>query len=103
MENIAQLIVQLLALVSFAVILWRTEPALNRMGKSVPTMVRMAFILLATGAVAGILGILSGQVPDTSTLILTVGTAALTFCERRIRLLTAPHHPQQKRFNHAKG
>lgn len=108
MENIAtpftQTAAQIVALILFALILWRTEPALNRMGKaSPPLMVRVSFILLATGAIAGILGILSGQVPDTPSLILTAGTAALTFCERRIRLLTGHHHPQRKGIRHAKG
>ena len=102
MDNLHHLASQILALIFFGIILWRAEPALNRMGKSSPpTMVRISFILLATGAVAGILSIFSGHVPDTSTLILTGGTAALTFCERRIRLLTG-HHQPRKRLRHAK-
>jgi len=99
MTETINVLAQIIGLVLYAIILWRTEPALARMGESSPPLiVRVSFALLATGAVAGILSILSGQVPALSTLILTAGTAALSFCERRIRIITGQH---RKGLNHA--
>ena len=102
MEHWTDLAAQLAGLILCALILWRTEPALNRMGHtSPPLIVRIAFALLATGAVAGILAIFAGQTPSLPTLILTAGTAALTFCERRIRILTGHRQNSRKGLHHA--
>ena len=91
---------QFFCFVLYVIILVRTEPALNRMsGASTPMSVRLSFALLATGAVAGMIAIFSGKVPDLYTIILAAGTAAFTFCERRIRLLTG--HQPRKEFRHA--
>lgn len=80
---------QVIGLMLLMLIVWRTEPALNRMGdKSPPLMVRLSFALLFTGSVAGILFIIAGHVPDIASLLLIAGTAALTFCERRLRIIT---------------
>lgn len=85
LTTLAQIVEILLCII----ILVRTEPALNRMGaQATPITIRISFALLATGAVAGILAIFAGKVPDVYVLILTAGTAAITICERRIRLLT---------------
>lgn len=102
-QPILDLAAQLTGLIVCTLIVWRTEPAINRMGNdSPPMLVRIAFALLATGAVGGILVIFGGNVPELHTLILTAGTAALTFCERRIRLLTGRRHPSpRKGLNHA--
>ena len=101
METYANLSAQLIGIVLCILILVRAEPALNRMGHaSPPLIVRVAFALLASGAVAGIFAIFAGQVPDTYVLLLTAGTAALTLCKRRIRLLTRIR-PPRKGLNHA--
>ena len=82
------------------IILIRAEPALNCMGRESPPMiVRLAFALLATGAVAGIIGILAGHVPDSSFLILAAGTAALILCKRRIRLLSRIYNRKKGPIN----
>lgn len=102
MQPLSDLTAQLIGLILCGLILWRTEPALNRMGHtSPPVLVRIAFALLATGAVAGILAIFAGQIPSLPTLLMTAGTAALTFCERRIRILTGHRQPTRKGLHHA--
>ena len=101
MELYANLAAQLIGLVLCILILVRVEPALNRMGRtSPPPIVRAAFALLATGAVAGIFAIFAGQVPDIYVLLIAAGTAALTLCKRRIRLLTRIRQPR-KELHHA--
>lgn len=80
------------------VILARTEPALNRMdAETTPPLIRIAFALLATGAAAGILALFAGQTPSLPTLVLTAGTAAMTFCERRIRYLAGSHRRHNRK------
>lgn len=97
MQTILDLGTQILTALCCLLILIRAEPALNRMGQlSPPFLMRVAFALLATGAVAGILSLLAGKIPDRHTLLILAGTAALTFCERRVRILTGNHrkgHP----------
>lgn len=89
MPPVLDAIAQFLGLILCVIILIRAEPAINRMGQNSPPMlVRLAFALLATGAVGGIIAILAGAVPDRHTLILIAGTAALTVCERRVRILS---------------
>lgn len=93
---------QTLGVLLCAVILWRTEPALNRMGPAAPNMIRLSFTLLATAAVGGIIAILAGRVPGPEGLMLAAGTAALLICDRRIRILTRPR-PIKKGPSHAQG
>lgn len=101
MDHVTDSFAQVIGIILCLIILVRAEPALNRMGgRAPPRLVRLAFALLATGGVAGIVGIVAGQVPDVSSLILAAGTAALIFCERRIRLLTRIRTPR-KGHNHA--
>ena len=100
--DIATTPAQALGVTLCALILIRAEPAINRMGHlSPPLLVRLAFALLVTGAVAGIIAILAGTVPDPHTLIILAGTAALTFCERRLRILSGTNprkgHPHAQR------
>lgn len=90
------LIAQLLAAAAAVVIIWRAEPALSRMSRCTPLMVRCAFWLLAVGAAGAILCIVSGDVPPWPAIIGAWGAAALLFCERRLRYLTRP--PQKKRY-----
>lgn len=93
---LASILLNLLAIAFAALILARAEPALARMGKGTQTMIRYAMLLLAGGALAIILTILSGTSIDLPTLLLLAGIALLLFCERRLRyLITRPgdrHH-----------
>ena len=87
---VADLILQCAELLLAGVMLWRAEPALNRMSRCTPFMIRASFHLLTLGAAAEIVFILSGEVPSWPTAITTVGVAALLICERRLRLLCPP-------------
>ncbi len=80
----------LLALVACALILWRVEPALNRMACGTRFSVRVALYLVAVGASGQALRILLGHVPDWPTVLLLAGVAALLLCERRLRVLVPP-------------
>lgn len=88
------LILQAIVLVAAFVIIVRAEPALNRMSRCTPFMVRAAFHLLALGAAAEIVCIVVGDVPSWPTAIVTAGIAALLICERRLRVLCPP--PRRK-------
>ena len=83
-------ILQAIVLVAALVIVVRSEPALNRMSRCTPFMIRASFHLLTVGAVAEIVFILAGDVPSWPTAITSVGVAALLLCERRLRLLCPP-------------
>lgn len=84
------LILQAVVLLAAVVIVVRAEPALNRMSRCTPFMIRASFLLLTLGAVAEIVFILGGEVPSWSTAIVITGVAALLVCERRIRILCPP-------------
>ncbi|MEW6612720.1 MAG: hypothetical protein AB1409_08265 [Pseudomonadota bacterium] len=81
------LLLQTIVLLAAMVILVRAEPALNRMGRSTPILIRASFHLLALGAAAQIVTILAGEVPSWPTAIVVVGAASLLVCERRLRVL----------------
>lgn len=88
------LLIQASTLIAALVILYRTEPALNRMGRSTPILIRISIYLLAVGALTEIGCIVfGGEVPTWPTVITTVGIAALLVCERRLRVLC----PQPRR------
>ena len=83
-------LLQIIVVLAAVVIIVRTEPALNRMSRCTPFMVRTAFHLLALGAAAEIVFIVTGDVPSWPAAIVTLGVAALLICERRLRLLCPP-------------
>lgn len=84
------LLLQAVVLAAAAIIVVRAEPALNRMSKTTPFLVRVSFHLLTLGAVAEIVFVLAGGIPAWQSAITTVGIAALLFCERRMRILFPP-------------
>lgn len=84
------LLLQAIVLVAAVVIIVRAEPALNRMSRCTPFLIRSSFHLLTLGAVAEIVWLVAGDVPSWPTAITLVGVAALLFCERRLRLLCPP-------------
>jgi ammonia channel protein AmtB len=101
--NAFALFAQILGFVLCAAILARAEPAINRMGRDTPRLVRIAFVLLAVGAVAGIFAIAAGAVPEWHALILAAGIAALLLCERRLRILTRTPSVDKGVRHHAQG
>lgn len=81
---------QLLNIVGFIavlLILWRVEPALNRMTRATHWMIRYAMLLVAAGALCMLVMIVTGTPPSFDTLLLAVGVAMLLLCERRLRFL----------------
>jgi hypothetical protein len=85
------LLLQAIVLVAASVIVVRAEPALNRMSKTTPLLVRLSFHLLTLGAIAEIVFVLAGGIPAWQSAITTAGIAALLLCERRMRILFPPH------------
>lgn len=90
----------LIGIVIAALILWRAEPALNRMSAETHWMVRYALLLMSAGAMGLLLYIFAGETPSPVTLILAAGIALMLICERRMRYLLPPHH---RRNRHAQG
>lgn len=86
-DTIASLFVSLLGLVAASIILWRVEPALNRMTRTTHWMIRYAMLLIAAGALALCVAIIAGTPPGFDTLLLAIGIALLMLCERRLRYL----------------
>ncbi|UCV02296.1 hypothetical protein [Dechloromonas denitrificans] len=78
-------------------ILWRTEPAINRMSKATHWMIRYALLLMAAGALAIILTTLAGDPPDPIVTLLAAGIALMLLCDRRLRLLLPHHKPGERR------
>lgn len=79
-------LLQIIVLISAIVIVARSEPVLNRMGRCTPFMIRTSFHLLSVGAIAEIVCIIIGEVPSWSTAIVSIGIASLLVCEQRVRL-----------------
>lgn len=70
------------------VILYRAEPALNRMSGQTHIMVRISMFLLVVGSAAQLGSIiLSGHIPTAPETLLFAGVAALLSCERLMRVL----------------
>jgi len=79
---------QIASAAAAGVIVYRAEPALNRMSRQTHIMIRVSIFLLVIGAVAQIGSIvLAGHVPDAAEALLLTGIAVLLSCERRMRVL----------------
>lgn len=85
--DLIPIITNLIALASAALILWRAEPAIARMGCKTHWMIRYAMLLLAGGALGVIIIVLSGANVDFITLLILLGLALLLICDRRLRYL----------------
>lgn len=90
------LLLSLASAAACAVILWRAEPALNRMSPATSTTVRVAMWLLTVGAAAQLLALAAGTAPQWPTVVLELGVACLLYCERRLRvIIPAPRLPRR--------
>lgn len=70
------------------VILYRSEPALNRMSGHTHIMVRISMFLIVVSAAAQLGSVvLFGHIPSASEALLFAGVASLLSCERRMRVL----------------
>lgn len=82
---------QVVCVIASVVVLWRAEPALNRMSRCTHLALRLAVHLLCVGASAQIGAVvLLHHVPSVPEAIMTVGVALLLTCERRMRVLVPP-------------
>lgn len=89
------ILAQFLAVASCAVIMWRAESVINRMSRCTPFLVRLAFWLVLVGSSSAVaLIVLEGEVPPWPSVIGSLGTACLLFCERRLRYLTKQPKPR---------
>lgn len=90
------LLLSLASAAASAVILWRAEPALNRMTPATNATVRVAMWLLTVGAAAQLLAITMGTIPQWPTVLLELGAACLLYCERRLRvIIPTPRQPRR--------
>lgn len=82
------LLAQVVGTVLAGMVIWRGEPALAKMRKGTPILLRFSLWLLVVGAFARLVWISLGNVPDPVTLLMLGGVAAMLLCERRITVLT---------------
>lgn len=92
---------QIVVIIACALIISRTEPAINRMSFKSPFQIQIAMHFLTVGGIGQIGAILiMGDVPTLATAIVIVGAAALLLCERRARFLAgavrAPYKSQAR-------
>lgn len=79
---------QVLALLACGVIVWRVEPALNRMSRCSSLMINAALYLIFVAALCAAWEIIvGGAVPPWPAAIGAAGVALLLLCERRLRHL----------------
>ena len=96
----ADLVLQLVGGAACGVIIWRAEPALNRMNENTHLAVRLAIWMTMIGSVARVWWIANGGVPDTITVWMLIGFAALLSCERRLQVLARRQVPKKKEIKH---
>lgn len=82
------LLAQVAGTVLAGMVIWRGEPALAKMRKGTPILLRFSLWLLVVGAFARLVWISLGNVPDPVTLLMLGGVAAMLLCERRVSVLT---------------
>lgn len=82
------LLAQVAGTVLAGMVIWKGEPALAKMRKGTPLLLRFSLWLLVVGAFARLVWISLGNVPDPVTLLMLGGVAAMLLCERRITVLT---------------
>lgn len=80
-------LLQCVMLLAAGVILWRSETAINLMGPGCRIVTRVAFWLLAVGAVSAMIDIAEGYKPSLADALTSCGLAALLVSERRFKSL----------------
>lgn len=89
MSDVFATIGQGLALIASCILVWRADPAINRMRRCTPRAISYAFILLVSMALGEIIFIVFMRyIPSVIEVGLLVGTALLLICDRRLRVLT---------------
>ena len=82
------LLAQVAGTVLAGIVIWKGEPALAKMRKGTPILLRFSLWLLVVGAFARLVWIFLGNVPDPVTLLTLGGVSAMLLCERRVSVLT---------------
>lgn len=82
------LLAQVAGTILAGMVIWKGEPALAKMRKGTPILLRFSLWLLVVGSFARLVWISLGNVPDPVTLLMLGGVAAMLLCERRITVLT---------------
>lgn len=82
------LLAQVVGTVLAGMVIWKGEPALAKIRKGTPILLRFSLWLLVVGSFARLVWISLGNVPDPVTLLMLGGVAAMLLCERRITVLT---------------
>ena len=86
-DHLIHLLLNAIGVAAVTLILWRVEPALNRMTAATHWMIRYSMLLVAAGALIMLVMMMTGSPPGFDTLLLAVGVAMLLLCERRLRFL----------------
>lgn len=81
------LAMQVAGVLMCGLILWRAEPTLARMDRYTHLSVRLAMWMATVGAVARLVWIVMGGVPDGISVLMLSGLAMLLICERRLRII----------------
>ena len=82
------LLAQVAGTVLAGLVIWKVEPALVKMRKGTPILLRFSLWLLVVGSFARLVWIFLGNVPDPVTLLMLGGVSAMLLCERRVSVLT---------------
>lgn len=77
------LILKAIVLLTSIIIVRFAEPALNSMDRSSPWLLRLAFFILGTGALAQIIWLFCETEPDWRGALVSLGVALLLLAERR--------------------
>lgn len=85
------ILLKLLLAAACAAILWRAEPALNRMSPCTPARIRYAMLLIAAGALYAIAELIAGASASPPLVVLAWGILILLTSERRLRHLLNRH------------
>lgn len=79
----AELIQSAIAMIAAGIILWRVEPAINRMSRRTPAGVRLGGALALIAAVGLILHTLAGDPPGWPATVMAAALALSQLCDRR--------------------
>lgn len=78
------LIMQIVSFTSAILILFDSIGAVNRMSHRTDHLMRIAFVLIASGAFGELIAIFAGHEPSLPEVAFISGVGLMTICERRI-------------------